>query len=95
MNKMINDVLKAKNNNVLEKFQGTTAFLNINNKTFSGSDPYLMIKKESGKGYFVNGIIGFGGMGFRGHLSTQKILKILKHQGFDITAKQLNNWIRA
>lgn len=95
MNNIKNDLVsKNEKNNALEKFEGATAFLKIGDKTFAGTDPYLMIKKSSGQGYYVNGVIGFGGMGYRGYVSTQKVMKILKNVGFDINARQLNNWIR-
>jgi hypothetical protein len=85
------------NNNDLElKHSGKQiAFLNVNKQSFAGDCPFLMIQKNTGSGYFVSGCYGFGGLGWRGHISTQKVLFGLKKLGFDINARQLNKWIRS
>lgn len=67
------------------------AWLKIDGKISIGNEPYLAIFRKQGlKSYYtVNGIYGFGGMGYNGPISTQKLIKGLNKLGVKITAKEL------
>lgn len=87
------------NNNLsLVKFNKGTAFLEVNQATFAGEFPMLMVKKEHNNGYFVKGCYGAklcGVENFSGYVSTQQLLKGLNKLGFCMDAKQLRKWICA
>jgi hypothetical protein len=75
-----------------------TVYLTVNGKMFIGNDVYLSIKKDgvwSGvNSYLVKGVFGFGGMGYRGDLSTIKLLKGLNKIGLNIDAKELRSYFK-
>lgn len=72
----------------IRPFGFNAVYLNIDGKEDVGTDPLLRISHD-GFGYSINGIYGFGGLGYRGPISTQTLRKGLRKLGFNITARQL------
>lgn len=87
-------VLKSSTNQGFEltKFGTTTAFLEINKSSGPGQDCFLMLKKAEGNGYFVKGLYANCWSGYK---SAQSVVKGLNKLGFDVTSKQLRNWLSA
>lgn len=74
-------------------------YLKVDGSLWCKGDPYLRISGRDratckalgikSASYSVNGIYGFGGMGYRGPVSTRALIKGLNALGIDINARQL------
>ncbi len=71
-----------------------TAWLHVNGRAFMGNDVYLMVSRAPLGGYNVKGIIGFGGMGYNGYISTVSLVRGLKRLGIDINAAKLRRMLK-
>lgn len=79
-------------------------WLTIDGRQFVSGDPYLYIApkdrrfddilKRRSASYTVNGVYGFGGMGYRGPISTRSLIRGLNKFGVSITARGLSKLMK-
>lgn len=72
-----------------------TAYLKIDGQEFLGSDVYLSIRNPQERSYQVKGVVGFGGMGYSGYISTCKLVQGLNKLGVNITARKLRDLFKS
>ena len=79
----------------IERWNEDVAYLEIDGQAFNGRDCYLRLRFIGDGNYWVDGIFGFGGMGYRGPVSTRRLLKGLNNIGFDLTASRLRRLFKS